>query len=135
MNPGQIANLDNQFPQAAFPNKVKIAPGTQAIRTSTGLEIDVILPIVQAPFRVYYAYNPTIVREYLQPPIVVDRSTFPNAATFTNAIAIVRNALPLFEKRGTFSGLPSAGLFEDRPRRPDLASRRFTNIKVCSEGV
>ncbi len=29
VNPGQIANLDNQFPQAAFTNKVKIAPGTQ----------------------------------------------------------------------------------------------------------
>jgi len=102
VNPGQISNLDNQFPQAAFSNRVKIAPGTQAIRMSTGLEIDVILPIVQAPFRVYYAYNPSTVREYLQPPIVVDRSTFPNAATFDNAIASYGTSYPYFEKRGTF---------------------------------
>jgi outer membrane protein insertion porin family len=26
-------------------------------RTSAGVELDVILPIVNAPFRVYYAYN------------------------------------------------------------------------------
>jgi outer membrane protein insertion porin family len=102
VNPGQVSNLDAQFPQANFSNEVKIAPGTQALRTSTGLEIDVILPVVQAPFRVYYAYNPTTVREYLQPPIVLDRSTFPNAATFNNAIETYGVAYPFFEKRGTF---------------------------------
>jgi outer membrane protein insertion porin family len=102
VNPEQIANLDNQFPQAAFPATVKIAPGTQALRTSTGLEIDVILPIVQAPFRIYYAFNPNNVREYLQPPIVFDRSTFPNAATFNNAIASYGTAYPFFERHGTF---------------------------------
>ncbi|MGA2711509.1 MAG: outer membrane protein assembly factor BamA [Bryobacteraceae bacterium] len=102
VNPGQIANLDAQFPQANFASSVKIAPGTQALRTSTGLEIDVILPVVQAPFRVYYAYNPTVVREYLQPPIVLDRSTFPNAATFNNAIQSYGVAYPFFEKRGSF---------------------------------
>jgi outer membrane protein insertion porin family len=102
VNPGQITSLDSQFPQANFSSSVKIAPGTQAVRTSTGLEIDVILPVVQAPFRVYYAYNPTNVREYLQPPIVLDRSTFPNAATFNNAIQSYGVAYPFFEKRGTF---------------------------------
>src|SRR5579871_5664046 len=55
----QVDNLNLQFPQAAFDGKVKIAPGTQGLRTSTGLEIQVLLPIVQAPFRVYWAYNPT----------------------------------------------------------------------------
>ena len=93
-----MANLNTQFPSAAFTNKVKIAPGTQAMRMSTGLEIDVILPIVQAPFRVYYAYNPSVVREYLQPPIVLDPSTFPNAATLNNAIASYGTAYPLFRE-------------------------------------
>jgi outer membrane protein insertion porin family len=102
VNPGQILNLNSQFPAAAFTNKVKIAPGTQATRMSTGLEIDVILPIVQAPFRVYYAYNPSVVREYLQPPIVVDPSMFPNTTTLNNALASYGTAYPLFEKRGTF---------------------------------
>jgi outer membrane protein insertion porin family len=102
VNPGQVANLNGQFPSAAFTNKVKIAAGTQATRMSTGLEIDVVLPIVQAPFRVYYAYNPSLVREYLQPPIVADFTQFPNAATLNNAIASYGTPYPLFEKRGTF---------------------------------
>jgi len=102
VNPGQVANLNAQFPQAAFGNKVDIAPGTQAIRSSAGLELQVTLPVVQAPFRIYYAYNPTVVREYIQPPIAVDRSTFPNNATFLNALTSYGTAYPLIEKHGTF---------------------------------
>jgi outer membrane protein insertion porin family len=102
VNPGQIANLDSQFPQAAYTNKVQIAPGSQAIRMSTGLELQVVLPVVQAPFRVYYAYNPSVVREYLQPPVVMDRSEFPNQATFNSAVGSYGEAYPFFEKRGTF---------------------------------
>jgi outer membrane protein insertion porin family len=102
VNPGQVASLNSQFPEADFNNYVKIAPGTQIMRMSTGLEFQVVLPVVQAPFRVYYAYNPSVVREYLQPPVVFDPSTFPNAATLQNAIASYGTAYPLFEKRGTF---------------------------------
>jgi len=102
VNPGQIANLDSQFPQAAYNTNVQIIPGTEKVRMSTGLEIDVVLPIVQAPFRVYYAYNPSVVRQYLQPPIVFDRSSFPNNETFLNALESYGTAYPLFEKRGTF---------------------------------
>ena len=66
---------------------------------STGIELQVLLPVVQAPFRVYWAYNPLMVREYLQPPIVADRSIFPNQATFLNAVASFGNAYPFFEQR------------------------------------
>jgi outer membrane protein insertion porin family len=102
VNPGEVSLLNSQFTQANFTNNVPIAPGTQKIRMSTGLEIDVILPVVNAPFRVYYAYNPTTVREYLQPPVVFDPSRFPNAATLENAIESYGTAYPLFERRGTF---------------------------------
>jgi outer membrane protein insertion porin family len=102
MVPSQVANLNLQFPQAAFDGKVKIAPGTQALRTSTGVELQVLLPIVQAPFRVYFAYNPTKVREYLQPPIVADRSSYPNAATFNNAVATFGQPTPFFERNTLF---------------------------------
>lgn len=103
VNPGQITNLNNQFPEAAFSAKdIPIAPGTQKIRISTGLELDVVLPVVQAPFRVYYSFNPSVVREFLQPPIVFDPSTFPNAATLGNAVASYGTPYPLYEPRGTF---------------------------------
>ena len=54
-------------PTGLFPNAVKLdgltqqlslAPGTNfRLRASTGIEFVVQLPIIQAPFRIYYAYN------------------------------------------------------------------------------
>jgi outer membrane protein insertion porin family len=92
-----------QFPEAAFDGKIQIAPGTQKIRTSTGLELQVMLPVVNAPFRVYFAYNPTNVREYLQPPIVADQSLFPNNATFLSTKNLFNPGnFPFFEQNTTF---------------------------------
>jgi outer membrane protein insertion porin family len=102
VNPGQISNLNSQFPEAAFGDRVSIAPGTQRLRMSTGLEIQVVLPIVQAPFRIYYSYNPIVLRQYLQPPIVADRSMFPNQTTFVNAINTYSPAYPDYEQHGVF---------------------------------
>jgi outer membrane protein insertion porin family len=102
LNPGRIDQLNNQFPTADFTGKAYIAPGTQKIRVSTGLELQVLMPVVNAPFRLYWAYNPSIFQGYLQPPIVADRSMFPNTATYINAIASVGQPIPFFEKRSTF---------------------------------
>ena len=103
LDPTRTQQLNQQFPSADFDGRVLIAPGTQKIRTSTGLELQVMLPVVNAPFRVYFAYNPTNVREYLQPPIVADRSLFPNNATYQNAIATFNQAYyPFFEQNTTF---------------------------------
>ena len=95
-------DLNSSFPQSGFDGRVKIAPGTQKIRVSMGLELQVMLPVVNAPFRVYFAYNPSTVREYLQPPIVADRAAFPNNATFLNSVASFGQAYPFFEKRTLF---------------------------------
>jgi outer membrane protein insertion porin family len=102
MDPSRVSDLTNQFPQAGFDGKVIIAPGTQRIRVSSGLELQVMLPVVNAPFRLYWAYNPSVVRQYLQPPIVADRSSFPNNNTFLNSIATYGQAYPYFEKRSMF---------------------------------
>ncbi len=98
----RISDLNLAFPQAGFQGKVKIAPGTQRWRASTGVELQVMLPVVNAPFRLYWAYNPSIVREWLQPPIVADRSSFPNAATFAQSVAVYGQPYPFFEKRTMF---------------------------------
>jgi len=102
MAPSRVDYLNTEYPGAGFIGKAVVAPGTQAPRMSTGLEVQVLLPVVQAPFRVYWAYNPLLVREYLQPPIVADRSFFPNEATFLNAIASFGTAYPFFEQRSMF---------------------------------
>ena len=102
INPERITQLNGEFPEASFPDKAIVAPGTQKIRASTGLELQVLMPVVNAPFRVYFAYNPWVVREYVQGPILAPRSDFPNDLSFQNALATVGQAYPYFEKRTMF---------------------------------
>jgi outer membrane protein insertion porin family len=46
-------------------------------RASTGLELQMFLPIVNAPFRIYWAYNPLRLNQISQAPIPVSRDMFP----------------------------------------------------------
>jgi outer membrane protein insertion porin family len=63
LNPAAVANFQQFFPNSDFPSlkipaELAVAPSTNFhLRTSTGIEFIVQLPIVQAPFRFYYAYN------------------------------------------------------------------------------
>jgi outer membrane protein insertion porin family len=102
INPERISQLNSEFPTASFPAKAVIAPGTQPIRASTGLELQVLMPVVNAPFRVYFAYNPWIVNQFVQAPIVTDRSAFPNQASFLNGLAQVGTLFPYYERRTLF---------------------------------
>ena len=102
INPERITQLNGEFPEASFPDKAIVAPGTQKIRASTGLELQVLMPVVNAPFRVYFAYNPWIVRENIQGPILAPRSDFPNELSFLNAQAQVGQVYPYYEKRTLF---------------------------------
>jgi outer membrane protein insertion porin family len=58
--------------------------------------------VVNAPFRLYWAYNPSLFRGYLEPPIAAHRDDFPNAATYLNALGAIGRPLPLFERHSTF---------------------------------
>ncbi len=49
-------------------------------RVSTGLELQMFLPVVNAPFRIYWAYNPLRLDNQTTPPIPVTRSMFPVGA-------------------------------------------------------
>ncbi len=102
LNADRLTELNGTFPSAGFNGKGVIAPGTQKIRSSTGLELQVLLPVVNAPFRIYWAYNPTIVQQFIQPPVVADRSMFPNEATFLNSVSQFGQQIPFFELRKTF---------------------------------
>ena len=102
LNPSRISDLNGQFPEAAFGDSAVLAAGTQEIRTSVGMELDVLVPVFNQPFRIYWAYNPTRVYQYLQPPIVADRSYFPNAASFANSLLTFGQPAPLFERRSQF---------------------------------
>ena len=62
---------------------------------STGIELQVLMPVVNAPFRVYWAYNPLRVNTNLLPPQVVGPSYFPNQATYQNYLLYISGDHPL----------------------------------------
>jgi outer membrane protein insertion porin family len=102
LNAGRLAELNSTFPQANFSPQAVIVKGTEKMRSSTGLELQIMMPVVNAPFRLYWAYNPNIYRDTLIPPIVADRSLFPNNASFINAVRTIGQPAPFWEKRSTF---------------------------------
>jgi outer membrane protein insertion porin family len=64
-----VDNINQYFPLANQQAQLQIAPGTNfKLRDSAGVEFIVNLPIVQAPFRIYYAYNPLRIHQTLYAP-------------------------------------------------------------------
>jgi outer membrane protein insertion porin family len=56
---------------------IPLVPGTNFYpRMSTGLELQVFLPVVNAPFRIYYAYNPLRLDDRAQNPLLETVSQF-----------------------------------------------------------
>jgi len=102
LNDDRVNDLNAQFPQADFDKQIEIIPATQNWRASTGIELQVMMPVVNAPFRFYWAYNPLRVEEFLNPPIAADRSLFPNQRSFVTGVARFSRPLPFFEKKSTF---------------------------------
>jgi outer membrane protein insertion porin family len=74
LDPTALAQLQQQYPNQDFPSvtinkQLQMASGTNfKPRSSTGIEFVVQLPIVNAPFRFYYAYNPNRLAALISPP-------------------------------------------------------------------
>jgi outer membrane protein insertion porin family len=87
-------------------NLTPIAHTNYAVRMSTGAELQVILPVVNAPFRIYYAYNPLRVDTTSTSPDRITQNMFPaNGAgyyTYLNSIATYNPGYKLLEPRKTF---------------------------------
>lgn len=75
-------------------------------RISTGLELQMFLPVINAPFRIYWAYNPLRLDEQATPPIPIQRSMFPAGAagdyTYHLAVNTYAPQFLLREPRKTF---------------------------------
>ena len=50
-------------------------------RMSTGLELQMFLPVINAPFRIYWAYNPLRLDNPATPPIPITPSMFPQVCS------------------------------------------------------
>lgn len=90
-----------------FSGALQPVPGTNYVpRLSTGLELQVLLPIVQQPFRVYYAYNPLTLDTIVRQPSPITRAMFPAGAigdfSFQQAIATLSPDFHLQEPKKTF---------------------------------
>ena len=68
-----------------FSQLLNTVPGTNFVpRMSNGAELQVILPIVNAPFRLYYAYNPLRLYKDLPQQLAVPLTGAPGVTTFQN---------------------------------------------------
>ncbi len=90
-----------------FSGQLKPVSGTNYVpRMSTGLELQVLLPIVQQPFRIYYAYNPLILDTTIRNSSLITRSMFPAGGagdfTYLSTIATIAPDFRLKEPRKTF---------------------------------
>ena len=75
-------------------------------RMSTGLEFQVMLPVINAPFRVYWAYNPMRLDTTSTAPVAITRDMFPAGAagdyTYDLALSSFSPKFRLREPRKTF---------------------------------
>jgi outer membrane protein insertion porin family len=88
LDPTGFDQLTTQFPSANVSNHLSIASGTDfRVRGSVGIEFGVQLPIVQAPFRIYYAYNLNRLHsEIISPPNFIEPKDLNNLKTAFDGI-------------------------------------------------
>ncbi|MGC2209006.1 MAG: outer membrane protein assembly factor BamA [Candidatus Korobacteraceae bacterium] len=89
-----------------FPQYIRPLPHTNyAVRVSTGAEMQILLPMINAPFRLYYAYNPSRVDTIAPPSDLITRSMFPAGEageyTYLNTLATYDPGYRLREPRKT----------------------------------
>jgi|HubBroStandDraft_1064217.scaffolds.fasta_scaffold00674_17 outer membrane protein insertion porin family len=76
LNPQAVAQFQEQYPNPDFPslkiaNNLPLIPGTNFVpHASGGVELVIQLPIIQAPFRFYYAYNYARLTQTIEGPCV-----------------------------------------------------------------
>ena len=90
-----------------FSHSIDPIPGTNYVpRMSAGAELDVMMPIIHAPFRLYYAYNPMRLEKYFYTQDLITRSMFPAGGagdySFAQAQQAYGSLLQLREPRKTF---------------------------------
>jgi outer membrane protein insertion porin family len=75
-------------------------------RMSTGLELQMMLPVINAPFRIYWAYNPLRLNTSTSSPAPITRGMFPPGAagdfTYQEALGSFGTNYTLREPRKTF---------------------------------
>ena len=96
-----------------FQRNLQLVPGTNfQPRMSAGIELQVFLPVINAPFRIYWAYNPLRLNKSTNSSTFITRDMFPNDPngpnfeagefSYQNAIANFAPKILLREPARTF---------------------------------
>jgi len=90
-----------------FSQFLQPVPGTNWVpRVSSGLELQVMLPVINAPFRIYWAYNVRRLDTSTNPPVPITRDMFPPGGagdfTYQQTIDSLGPNYTLREPRKTF---------------------------------
>jgi outer membrane protein insertion porin family len=90
---GSLSTIESQYSYFPIPTQLKpVATTNFRPRSSVGLDLQVLLPIVNAPIHIFYGYNVLRVDEVITPPQnLPPQSLFPNLATYIDAL---RNFVP-----------------------------------------
>ena len=131
INPGQFSDIENTVfgcpaldialnciggSKQKFSQLLQILGNTNWVpRMSTGVELQVFLPVINAPFRIYWAYNPLRLNTTASAPVPITRDMFPTGPpcppgppcsagdfTFQNAVRTFAPNFLLREPRKTF---------------------------------
>jgi outer membrane protein insertion porin family len=97
-----LKELTTEYPYFTLPTRLRIIANTNLRpRSSTGLDLQVILPVVNAPFHLFYGYN--WLREnnvsVVPPQVLPPESMFPNQYTYEDAVNLFRG-FRLRERKG-----------------------------------
>jgi outer membrane protein insertion porin family len=90
-----------------FSGQLTTIPGTNFVpRMSTGIELQALMPIINAPVRIYWAYNPLRLNTTSTPNLPITRDMFPPGGagdlTFQRALQTFAPSFALREPRKTF---------------------------------
>jgi outer membrane protein insertion porin family len=90
-----------------FSGKLSPISGTNFVpRMSTGAELQVVMPVVNAPFRIYWAYNTLRLNTLVNTPVLFTRDMFPPTGagqySYQQALAAYGSSYRLKEPRSTF---------------------------------
>jgi outer membrane protein insertion porin family len=93
--------------QIKFPDLIRPLAGTNFVpRMSTGAELQVVMPIINAPFRIYYAINPLRLLQQNPGENLITREMFPAGGagdySYTQAIQLYGANYQLREPAKTF---------------------------------
>ncbi|HTS70375.1 MAG TPA: outer membrane protein assembly factor BamA [Terriglobia bacterium] len=91
--PGALSSIETNYSYFPIPKELKPVPVTNYTpRVSVGADVQILLPIVNAPLHVFYGYNVVRVDDVITPPQnLPPLSLFPNMATYLDAL---RNFVP-----------------------------------------